>query len=186
MEEDSIITRIAVPADVKYVYQILDAMEAGAKERGTGIARRPVQYLCRKIYEGKAVISVSKESEWVGFSYLESWSNDGFVSNSGLIVHPKFRGAGIASGIKKMIFDLSKKLYPKANIFSITTGAAVLKLNFDLGFQPVTYSDITKDEKFWDQCKSCANYSILESKNRKMCLCTAMISYQAAPLKTSF
>lgn len=177
MEEDSIITRTAVPSDVKYVYQILDAMEKAAKERGTGIARRPVQYLCQKIYEGKAVISVTNNSEWVGFSYLDSWSNDAFVSNSGLIVQPKFRGAGIASGIKKMIFDLSKKLYPGANIFSITTGAAVLKLNFDLGFQPVAFSDITTDNKFWDQCKSCANYSILESKNRKMCLCTAMVKY---------
>jgi hypothetical protein len=177
MEEDSVIIRIAVPSDVKYVYQILETMEASAKERGTGIQRRPVQYLCRKIYEGKAVIAVTKDSEWVGFSYLESWSNDAFVSNSGLIVYPKFRGAGIASGIKKMIFDLSKRLYPKANIFSITTGAAVLKLNFDLGFQPVTYSAITQDERFWDQCKSCANYSILESKNRKMCLCTAMVWY---------
>jgi GNAT superfamily N-acetyltransferase len=177
MEEDSIVTRIAIPADVKYVYQILDTMEAGAKERGTGIARRPVQYLCRKIYEGKAVIAFTKDLEWVGFSYLESWSNEAFVSNSGLIVHPEFRGAGIASRIKKMIFDLSKKLYPKANIFSITTGAAVLKLNFDLGFQPVTFSDITKDEKFWEQCKSCANHHILESTNRKMCLCTAMVRY---------
>ena len=177
MEEDSIITRITIPSDVKYVYQILDAMEEGAKERGTGIAKRPVQYLCRKIYEGKAVISFTKDSEWVGFSYLESWSDNAFVSNSGLIVHPKFRGAGIASGIKKMIFDISKKLYPEANIFSITTGAAVLKLNFDLGFQPVPFSDITADNAFWDQCKSCANYSILESKNRKMCLCTAMVKY---------
>jgi hypothetical protein len=177
MEEDSIITRIAIPADVKYVYQILDAMGSGAKERGTGIARRPVQYLCRKIYEGKAVIAVTQDSEWVGFSYLEAWSNNAFVSNSGLIVQPKFRRAGIASRIKKMIFDLSKKLYPKADIFSITTGAAVLKLNFDLGFQPVTFSDITKDDKFWDQCKSCSNYSILENNNRKMCLCTAMVRY---------
>ena len=179
MEEDSIITRIAVPADVRYVYQILDTMEAGAKERGTGIARRPVQYLCRKIYEGKAVIAVTKDSEWVGFSYLESWSNNAFVSNSGLIVHPAFRGKGIASEIKKMIFELSKKLYPDANIFSITSGAAVLKLNFDLGFQPVTFSDITQDEKFWEQCKSCANYSILEGTNRKMCLCTAMVRYSS-------
>ena len=179
MEEDSIITRIAVPADVKYVYQILDTMEAGAKERGTGIARRPVQYLCRKIYEGKAVITVTKDSEWVGFSYLESWSNNSFVSNSGLIVHPAFRGKGIASEIKKMIFELSKKLYPDANIFSITTGAAVLKLNFDLGFQPVTFSDITQDDAFWEQCKSCANYSILESTKRKMCLCTAMVNYSS-------
>jgi hypothetical protein len=160
MEEDSIITRMAIPSDVKYVYQILDAMEESAKERGTGIAKRPVQYLCRKIYEGKAVIAVTKDLEWAGFSYLESWSNDDFVSNSGLIVHPKFRGNRIASGIKKMIFDLSKKLYPKANIFSITTGAAVLKLNFELGFQPVAFSEIATGNAFWDQCKSCANYSM--------------------------
>ena len=177
MEEDSIITREAVPSDVKYVCQILDAMELAAIERGTGIARRPVPYLCRKIYEGKAVIAVTNKGEWVGFSYLESWSNHTFVSNSGLIVHPAFRRSGVASSIKKMIFDLSTQRYPGANIFSITTGAVVLKMNHDLGFRPVSFAELTNDSKFWDQCKTCANYSILESKNRKMCLCTAMVKY---------
>jgi hypothetical protein len=175
MEEDSVTIRLAIPADVKYVYQILETMEQGAIERGTGIAKRPVQYICRKIYEGKAVIATGKNSEWVGFSYLESWDNNTFVSNSGLIVHPTFRGRGIASDIKKLIFELSKSLYPNAHIFSITTGAAVLKLNFELGFEPVSFSDIASEKAFWNQCKSCANYSILENKDRKMCLCTAML-----------
>ena len=177
MEEDPISTRIAIPSDVKYVCQILDAIENAANERGTGIARRPVPYLCRKIYEGKAIIAMTRQGEWVGFSYLESWSHDEFVSNSGLIVHPDFRRSGIASRIKKMIFELSRQRYPNANIFSITTGAVVLKLNHDLGFRPVSFSELTNDSKFWDQCKTCANYSILESKQRKMCLCTAMVKY---------
>ena len=177
MEEDSFIVRIAGKSDVKYIYQILEAVRASALKRGTGISSRPVQYMCRKIYEGKAVIALTQKEEWVGFCYLEAWSQDAFVSNSGMIVDPKFRGQGVASDMKNLIFELSRKLYPEANIFSITTGAHVLKLNEGLGFHPVTFREITEDPAFWDQCKSCENYSILESKQRKMCLCTAMVYY---------
>ena len=175
MEEDSVIVRIAVKADVKYIYQILEAMKTSAQQRGAGISHRPVQYICRKIYEGKAVVAVTHDGKWVGFSYLEAWSQNTFVSNGGLIVNPGFRGKGVASRIKKMIFELSRKLYPGADIFSITTGAAVLRMNSALGFQPVTFSEVARDDGFWNQCKACINYPILESKNRTMCLCTAMI-----------
>jgi GNAT superfamily N-acetyltransferase len=177
MECESVIIRIAVRADVKYIYQILEAMKSSAHQRGAGISHRPVQYLCRKIYEGKAVVAVTDGGQWVGFSYLEAWSQNAFVSNGGLIVDPGHRGKGVASLIKKMIFDLSRKLYPAADIFTITTGAAVLKMNSDLGFRPVTFSQVTSDNGFWNQCNACVNYSILESKNRRMCLCTAMIYY---------
>jgi hypothetical protein len=177
MEEDSVVVRVAVKADVKYIYQILDAMKTSARQRGIGISCRPVQYLCRKIYEGKAVVAITNEGEWVGFSYLETWSQNAFVSNSGLIIDSNHRGKGVAARIKKIIFDLSRKLYPGADIFSITTGAAVLKMNSDLGFRPVTFSEVATDSGFWNQCKACENYPILENKNRKMCLCTAMIYY---------
>jgi GNAT superfamily N-acetyltransferase len=153
-------------------------MKTSALQRGAGISHRPVQYLCRKIYEGKAVVAVTDSGEWVGFSHLEAWSQNDFVSNGGLIVDPGHRGKGVASRIKKVIFELSRKLYPGADIFSITTGAAVLKLNSALGFQPITFSEVATDDGFWNQCKACENYSILESKNRKMCLCTAMIYYK--------
>ena len=172
--EGGITIRIAVPADVKYVYPILEEMERSAKARGTGIAKRTPQSLCTKIYEGKAVIAVAASGEWAGFSYIEIWDG-GFVSNSGLIVNPTYRGAGVAKGIKEMIFSLSRSRYPEAKVFSITTGAAVMKMNHKLGFAPVTYDQITKDAKFWDKCRSCVNYSILEANDRQKCLCTAML-----------
>src|ERR1700744_1589404 len=50
-----------------------------------------------------------------------------------------------------------------------------MKINSDLGYEPVTYSELTQDEDFWAGCKSCVNYDILMSKGRKNCLCTAML-----------
>jgi hypothetical protein len=173
--------RIAEPTDVKYVYSILKEMEASAKTRGTGIAKRSPQSLCQKIFEGKAVIALAGNGDWAGFSYIESWSDGEFVSNSGLIVNPVYRGAGVATAIKQEIFALSRKKYPGAKIFSITTGAAVMKMNHQFGFQPVTYGEITRDEKFWDQCRHCVNHSILESQGRGRCLCTAMMFYPQMP-----
>jgi GNAT superfamily N-acetyltransferase len=167
--------RIAKPADIKYVYPILREMEASARVRGTGIAKRSPQALCQKIYEGKAVIALDDDGDWAGFSYIEAWGNDEFVSNSGLIVGPAYRGKGVARGIKEEIIRLSRKLYPAAKIFSITTGAAVMKLNHEFGFRPVTYAEITRDERFWDKCRSCVNYLILQSQGRQRCLCTAML-----------
>jgi hypothetical protein len=176
MEEDpALIIRIAVPADVKHVYPILYEMERSAHERGTGIARRSPQSLCKKIYAGHAVIATTQDGEWVGFSYIQSWQNGAFVSNSGLIVRPEYRGMHVAALIKRMIFELARTLYPDAKIFSITSGAAVLTLNHQLGFRPVTYAEITTDEAFWDQCRACVNYPVLKEKNKKICLCTAMV-----------
>jgi len=178
MEDDpEIITRIATLSDVQYVYAILEEMERSARERGTGIARRTPQSICRKIYEGKAVIALTAGGQWAGFSYIQPWSDGAFVSNSGLIVNPQYRHAGVATGIKRMIVELSGRLYPQATLFSITTGAAVLSLNHKMGFEPVTYDAITKDPAFWDQCRACVNYPVLESRGRKMCLCTAMVLY---------
>jgi hypothetical protein len=168
--------RIAQPADVKYVYPILKEMEDSARARGTGIAKRSPQGLCQKIYEGKAVIALGEDGDWAGFSYIESWGSGEFVSNSGLIVNPVYRGRGVARGIKKEILRLSRSTYPAAKIFSITTGAAVMKLNHEFGFRPVTYAEITRDERFWDKCRSCVNYPILQSQGRQRCLCTAMLS----------
>lgn len=173
-EGGSIDIRVAVPADIKYVYPILEEMERSARARGTGIARRTPQSLSRKIYEGKAVIAVTAGGDWAGFSYIEVWEG-GFVSNSGLIVNPVFRGAGVARAIKERVFALSREKYPSAVVFSITTGAAVMKMNHRLGFEPVTYDQITKDGKFWDQCRQCVNFGILEGTGRTKCLCTAML-----------
>ena len=174
-EGGSVSIRVAVPADIKYVYPILEEMERSARARGTGITRRKPQTLCQKIYAGRAVIAVAANGEWAGFSYIEVYSAGEFVSNSGLIVNPAYRNFGVAKAIKQEVFALSRRLYPEAKIFSITTGAAILKMNSRLGFEPVIYERITQDEVFWDQCKACVNYPILQAQGRKRCLCTAML-----------
>ena len=154
---------------------ITDEMASSAQARGTGIAKRSTEYIQQKMQEGKAVIAVTKDDKWVGFCYIEAWGQEGFVANSGLIVAPEFRKTGIAKKIKQRIFDLSREKYPKAKIFGLTTGLAVMKINSDLGYEPVTYSELTDDENFWAGCKSCVNYDILMSKERKNCMCTAML-----------
>ncbi len=150
-------------------------MEASAIIRGSGISKRSPESIIKKMEEGKAVIAITKDNRWVGFSYIEVWANGEFVSNSGLIVSPVFRGEGVARLIKDEIFELSKEMYPEAKIFSITTGLAIMKMNARLGFETVTFNEIVHDEKFWDGCKSCVNYLILEGKHCKNCLCTAML-----------
>ena len=150
-------------------------MESSAVVRGTGIAKRSPEYVEQKIQEGKAVIAVTANGDWVGFCYIEVWGHNEFVANSGLIVAPVYRKTGVAKAIKKRIFELSREKYPAAKIFGLTTGLAVMKINSDLGYGPVTYSELTDDEEFWAGCKSCVNYDILMSKERKNCMCTAML-----------
>lgn len=150
-------------------------MEASAAARGTGIAKRSHDYIEQKIDEGKAVIAITDQNEWVGFCYIETWSHGEYVANSGLIVAPAYRKSGVAKLIKQKIFNLSRQKYPEAKIFGLTTGLAVMKINSDLGYEPVTYSELTQDEAFWAGCKSCVNYEILMSKERKNCMCTAML-----------
>jgi len=150
-------------------------MEASAKARGTGIAKRSPDYVAQKMQEGKAVIAHTEDGTWVGFCYIEAWGHEKFVANSGLIVSPAFRKSGVAKQIKKRIFELSREKYPEAKIFGLTTGLAVMKINSELGYEPVTYSELTDDEEFWKGCKACVNYDILMSKDRKNCLCTAML-----------
>jgi N-acetylglutamate synthase-like GNAT family acetyltransferase len=173
--EQKIIVRIAHEGDVIYANAITDEMEASAKARGTGIAKRSPAYVAQKIEEGKSVIAHTEEGNWVGFCYIEAWQHGQFVANSGLIVSPSFRKSGIAKKIKQAIFQLSRDTYPNAKIFGLTTGLAVMKINSELGYEPVTYSELTDDEEFWAGCKSCMNYEILMSKDRKNCMCTAML-----------
>lgn len=160
--------------DVRYAEQICELMYLSAQERGTGIARRDPEYIKRKIMEGKAVIALDGD-RLAGFSYIETWEHRQFVANSGLIVAHAYRQSGIARQIKRRIFELSRSRYPKAKIFSITTGPAVMKINYELGFRPVPFTELTDDQAFWDGCKGCQNYDILERNRRKMCLCTALL-----------
>jgi hypothetical protein len=158
-----------------YATNITDEMASSAKARGTGIAKRSPEYVSQKIQEGKAVIAVTATGEWVGFCYIEAWQHGQFVANSGLIVAPAYRKTGIAKKIKHTIFQLSRDKYSNSKLFGLTTGLAVMKINSELGYEPVTYSELTDDEEFWAGCKSCVNYDILMSKDRKNCMCTAML-----------
>ena len=173
--DNNIIVREATLDDIHYAETITNEMAESAKARGTGIAKRSPEYIREKIQEGKAVIAVMPDGAWVGFCYIEAWENSQYVANSGLIVSPPFRKSGVAREIKGKVFELSRKKYPEAKIFGLTTGLAVMKINSELGYEPVTYSELTNDEQFWKGCQSCVNYEILMSKNRVNCMCTGML-----------
>lgn len=166
---------IANSKHVFWVKEIYHVTLSSAIARGTGISGRSPELLESKIRKGEAIIAFTSEGKWAGFSFISSWENGQYVSNSGLIVAPEFRHTGLAKTIKRKIFELSRQKYPDAKVFSLTTGLAVMKMNHELGFEPVTYSELTSDEVFWENCKSCVNCPILMSKERKNCLCTAML-----------
>ena len=175
MEKSVVKVFVANEQHTSYSQIICDEMEASAKARGTGIAKRSPDYITNKMLEGKAVIAITNDGVWAGFCYIETWSHGNYVANSGLIVAPEFRKSGLAREIKKKIFELSRKQYPDAKIFGLTTGLAVMKINSELGYEPVTYSELTQDDAFWKGCQSCVNFEILKSKERKNCMCTAML-----------
>ena len=175
MSESHFVIRLAADNDTKYASEICAEMESSAKARGTGIAKRTPEYIVSKMHEGKAIIALTENGRWAGFCYIETWEDGKYVANSGLIVSPEFRKHGLAKEIKFKIFELSRKKYPSAKIFGLTTGLAVMKINSELGYEPVTYSELKDDDQFWAGCKSCINFDILTSKSRKNCLCTAML-----------
>ncbi|MCQ2144412.1 MAG: GNAT family N-acetyltransferase [Bacteroidales bacterium] len=166
---------VANESHTKYAQEICDEIYISSQERKTGIAKRTPEYICEKILAGKAVIALSEDGEFAGFSYIESWGGKSFVANSGLIVHHKFRGLGLAKRIKEQTFRLSRQLFPDAKIFSITTGAAVMKMNYEFGFRPVPFSELTDDPEFGKGCQGCRHFDILESHDYKMCICTGLL-----------
>lgn len=166
---------VADESHAKFAQAICDEVFVSAQERGTGIAKRTPEYIIEKMKAGKAVIAIADGEEFAGFSYIESWGGKQFVANSGLIVAHKFRGLGLAKSIKKRIFDLSREKFPDAKIFSITTGAAVMKMNYSLGFRPVPFSELTDDPEFWKGCQGCKNYHILEENIFQRCICTGLL-----------
>ena len=157
-----------------YAKQISLCIDESAKVRGTGIARRTPKYLATKIENGNAVIALD-ENQFAGFCYIEVWGHGKYVAHSGLIVAPEFRGRGLAKKIKKEVFNISLEQYPKAKIFGITTGQAVMKINYELGYKPVHFSELTDDPEFWKGCQTCKNFDILTRTDRKLCLCTGML-----------
>ena len=173
--KQNFIVGVANNAHAVFADIICDEMAASARARGTGIAKRSPEYIAEKMKEGKAVIAFAADGNWAGFCYIESWSHEEYVANSGLIVAPQYRKSGLAKVIKQKIFELSRQRYPHAKIFGLTTGLAVMKINSELNYEPVTFSQLPQDDAFWSGCKSCVNYKILMSTGRKNCLCTAML-----------
>lgn len=160
---------------LSYADEIVNTIYQAALQRGTGIARRTPEYIVEKILQGKAVIGLAADGSFAGFCYIETWEHGRYVASSGLIVTPHFRKQNIARMIKKAALDLCRERYPTARIFGITTSAAVMKINTELGYRPVHFADLTSDDEFWRGCFSCQNHDVLMRTNRTMCLCTAML-----------
>jgi GNAT superfamily N-acetyltransferase len=165
---------IANSKHIIYAQEISTCIGESAKMRGTGIARRSPEYISKKMESGNAVIAL-EDNKFAGFCYIEVWGHGKYVAHSGLIVSPDQRGKGLAKQIKQRVFELSKEKFPKAKIFGITTGKAVMRINFELGYQPVAFSELTDDPEFWRGCQTCKNYDVLTRTERSMCLCTGML-----------
>ena len=172
--KDKIEVVVADESHEKYVDTILETISEAAKVRGTGIAKRTHEYVLNKMREAKAVIALDGD-RFAGFSYIETWQDKKYVTTSGLIVHPDYRGRGLAKRIKDMTFTLARIRWPHAKIFSLTSGAAVMAMNTQLGYKPVTFADLTQDEAFWKGCEGCVNVDILHRTGRKYCICTGML-----------
>lgn len=165
---------VATEEHYKYAEEICETIYQSAIVRGTGIAKRTPEYIQNKMDQRQAIIALDGD-KFAGFCYIEKWQSGQFVVHSGLIVHPDYRSIGLAKKIKQFVFDYTRKTFPDAKIFGITTGLAVMKINSELGYKPVPFSELTEDPEFWNGCKTCTNFSILQSKQNKMCLCTGML-----------
>lgn len=173
---------VANTSHFKYAQIICDTIADSAKVRGTGIAKRTPEYIRKKLENGNAVIALDGD-DFAGFCYIEVWGHEKYVANSGLIVHPDYRGKGLAKNIKQKIFKLSQDKFPEAKIFGITTGLPVMKINYELGYKPVTFSELTDDPEFWKGCQTCKNFDVLTRTEQKMCLCTGMLYDPATKAK---
>lgn len=165
---------VADASHEKYVDTILETIRIAAKKRGTGIAERTHEYVATKMRESKAVLALDGD-KFAGFSYIETWGNKSYVTTSGLIVHPDYLGRGVAKQIKNYTFTLARVRWPQAKVFSLTSGDAVMKMNMQLGYDPVSFNQLTDDEAFWRGCEGCTNHEILQLKERKFCICTGML-----------
>lgn len=175
MEDQPFIIEEASTKHLLLAEQICQAMRESAAVRGTGIGDRSPEDIRQKMQKHQALIAVDSQGSWAGFCFWELYEEGKFVSNSGLIVAPQFRGKKLAELLKTRLFGYCRLLFPNARIFGITTGTAVMKVNTKLGFQPVAFDELTHDPTFWKGCQVCKNYDILTRTQGHYCLCTGMI-----------
>ena len=151
---------IANSKHIKYSKEISLCIGESAKMRGTGNIEGVLSISVKRWKHSDAVIAL-ENNKFAGFCYIEVWGHGKYVAHSGLIVSPEHRGKGLAKQVKQKVFDLSKKKFPNSKIFGITTGKAVMRINYELGYQPVAFSELTEDPEFWKGCQTCKNYDVL-------------------------
>ena len=171
---------VADESHVAYADEVCEEILVSARERGTGIARRTPEYISEKILAGKAIIAIAEDGRFAGFSYIETWGGKEYVANSGLIVVEKYRNHHLAKRIKQTAFTLSRLRWPNAKLFGLTSQAAVMRINTQLGYVPVTFAQLTQDDAYWAGCGTpedpkCKNCDILARTERMYCVCTAML-----------
>ena len=84
-------------------------------------------------------------------------------------------GASYAIGRDCNVGDTIIGIKGRVAFEALTSGSAVMKMNTQLGYLPVTFADLTDDESFWRGCEGCINVDVLHRTNRKYCICTAML-----------
>ena len=169
------IVKVADKSHIRFAEDVCNELAYASQKRNSGLAKREPEYIIEKINAGKAVIALTEEGDFAGFSYIESWGGKSFVANSGLIVAHKYRGMGLSRLIKEQTFILSRKLFPNAKIFTLTTSGAVMRLNYEFGFRPVPFGELTSDPEFWKGCEGGRNCVILENNDYKRCICTGLL-----------
>jgi ribosomal protein S18 acetylase RimI-like enzyme len=164
-------------ATVEHLHHLpqVRALMLQAARSGAAISVRPIEMLATKVRAGEAVIALTESGEPVGFVFLSAWEDGRFVSHSGMVVAPGCRGNRVARKLKEKVFELSRRKYPQARIFSLTTSEAVLALNRALGFRVVRYEEVTRSGDFWAGCETCPFHAILLRNRRRSCRCTASV-----------
>ncbi len=171
----------STPEDVRFAEAASRLIDAASSQYD--IAKRSPEWLGAKIRAGRAAIATaaapSDERELVGFGYWSAWDKDTFISHSGLVVRPDYRGSGLGRDLKTILFDSSRRQLPRATLMSLTTSPHVRALNLSLGFEVVPLDQLTHDPAFWEGCRTCRNYAAVQARGERCC-CEGML-LRAAP-----
>lgn len=171
-----IVVRVANTSDFKYAETIVQELTISAQQRGVQIAQRTPAYIQQKMRDGLSIIAYHKETQaWIGFCLLEVWTHQMYVANSGLIIHPSYRGLGIANLLKVKNFELATNQYPQAKIFSLSANPSVIQSNLKLGYTIVPYSILLQDKNFHQGNECWVDYAQLMNSYGKQGEHIAMI-----------